>query len=93
MTNDEASETILGTYTLTIVADTTSGWTCVQVPHSAVLLGTGKAVKVRARVNDHPYEATMLPVGGGVHMLPLRAPFRRQHKLELGGQIELILLQ
>ncbi|MEV1296170.1 DUF1905 domain-containing protein [Pseudonocardia sp. NPDC049635] len=93
MTNDDATETTLGTFTLTVVADATSGWTCVQVPDSATLFGTGKTVKVRARVNGHPYEATMLPIGGGTHMLPLRAPFRRQHQLELGDQIELTLLQ
>ena len=93
MTNDATSEAILGRYVLTIVADTNSGWACVQVPDSAVLLGTGRAVKIRARVNGHPYEATMLPVGGGVHMLPLRAPFRRQQELELGDQIELVILR
>lgn len=92
MTNNEVAETILGTFTLTIVADATSGWTCVQIPDSANLLGTAKALKIRARVNGNPYDATLLPVGGGTHMLPLRAPFRRQHKLEIGDQIKLVLL-
>lgn len=89
----EESETVIGAFALTIVADPNSGWACVQVPDSAALLGTGKAVRVAARVNDQPYEATMLPIGGGVHMLPLRAPFRRQLGVELGDSVDLVLVR
>ncbi|TMR89042.1 DUF1905 domain-containing protein [Nonomuraea basaltis] len=65
------------TFTASIVPDSNSGWPCVQMPGSADFFGTGKAVKVAGTVDGHAYEATMLPVGGGTHMMPLRAPFRK----------------
>lgn len=65
------------TFTATIIADSNSGWPCVQMPDSARFFGTGKPVKVGGTVNGHDYEATMLPVGGGTHMLPMRAAFRK----------------
>lgn len=92
MTAEQLPMTLDAAFKLTIVADRNSGWACVQIPGSAELCGTGKSVGVAATVNGHPYEASMLPIGGGVHMLPLRAPFRRQLKLELGDEIDLVLL-
>lgn len=46
-----------------------------------------------ARVNDIPYEATALPVGGGIHMLLLRADLRRRHQLAVGDEVELEVVQ
>lgn len=65
------------TFTATIISDSNSGWLCVQMPNSAEFFGTGKSVKVGGTVDGQNYEATMLPVGGGTHMMPLRAPFRK----------------
>lgn len=93
MTAERLPMTLDAAFRLTIVADPNSGWACVQVPDSAALCGTGKSVRVAATVNGHPYEASMLPIGGGVHMLPLRAPFRRQLELELGDDVDLVLLR
>lgn len=73
----EPSQTIDVTFTASVIADSNSGWPCVQMPDSAAFFGTGKAVKVAGTVDGHHYEATMLPVGGGTHMMPLRAPFRK----------------
>lgn len=47
------------------------GWTYVVWPESAGFLGTRKAVKVAAKIGDHEFNATFLPVGDGTHMLPL----------------------
>lgn len=74
-----------------ITRDKNSGWPCVQMPNSAELLGTGKAIRVLARISGSDYEATMLPVGNGVHMLPLRANFRREHALEVGQHVDVQL--
>lgn len=65
------------TFMARIISDSNSGWPCVQMPDSADFFGTGKAVKIGGVVDGHPYEATMLPVGGGIHMMPLRAAFRK----------------
>lgn len=67
-------------FTATIIADSNSGWPCVQMPNSARFFGTGKPVKVGGTVDGHDYEATMLPIGGGTHMMPLRSALRKPSK-------------
>jgi len=88
MTNlSRPSHTIDVTFTATVIADSNSGWPCVQMPDSAAFFGTGKAAKVAGTVDGHDYEATMLPVGGGTHMMPLRAPFRKILQKGLGDDV------
>ena len=71
------SQAIDVAFSATVVADSNSGWLCIQMPHSAEFFGTGTSVKVGGTVDGHDYEASMLPVGGGTHMMPLRAAFRK----------------
>ena len=75
------------TFRANVVADANSGWLCVQLPDSAEFFGTGKCVKVGGTVDGHDYEATMLPVGGRTHMLPLRAAFRKVLGKGLGDDV------
>ncbi|GAA3598277.1 DUF1905 domain-containing protein [Nonomuraea rosea] len=75
------------TFTASIVPDANSGWPCVRLPGSADVFGTGKAVKVAGTVDGHAYAATLLPIGGGTHMLPLRAPFRKAIGKDLGDEV------
>lgn len=57
----------------TIVRDAhKGGWTYVLLPGSKDALGTGKAVRVEGTVDAVPVQATLLPFGGGTHMLPLK---------------------
>ena len=51
--------------------DAKGGWTYIVWPESADFLGTRKAAKVAAKIGDHEFNATFLPVGDGTHMLPL----------------------
>ncbi|MFI6390639.1 DUF1905 domain-containing protein [Nonomuraea sp. NPDC050547] len=81
------AEPIDTTFTAPVVADSNSGWPCVRMPGSAGLFGTGKAVKVAGTVDGHAYEATLLPIGGGSHMMPLRAPFRKIIGKGLGDEV------
>jgi len=54
-------------------------WACVEMPGSAALFGTGKAVKVDAEVDGLPLENVGLMVTGrGGHMLSLNAKVRKQ---------------
>lgn len=48
------------------------GWTYVPLPGSKEAFGTGKAVRVEGTVDDVRIQATLLPLGGGTHMLPLK---------------------
>lgn len=84
---DKVLQSIDATFTATVVADDNSGWPCVRMPDSAAFFGTGKAVKVGGTIDGHEYEATMLPVGGATHMLPLRAQLRKLLGTELGDQV------
>lgn len=52
--------------------DHKGGWTYVLLPGSKEALGTGKAVRVAGEVDDVPIAATLLPFGGGTHILPLK---------------------
>lgn len=90
-TPHEVGHPIDVTFDATVMADSNSGWLCVQMPDSAEFFGTGKAVKVAGTVDGYDYEATMLPVGGGTHMMPLRAPFRKVLQKGLGEDVQVHL--
>ena len=47
--------------------------TYLEVEGSVELLGTGRAVKVAGTLDGHPFEATLMPSGAGLHWLPIRA--------------------
>ena len=81
------AQPIDATFRANVFADANSGWPCVQMPDSAEFFGTGKFVKVGGTVDGHDYEATMLPVGGGTHMLPLRAAFRKVLRKGVGDDV------
>lgn len=88
---DKSAQMIDCAFVAMIIADANSGWPCVQMPGSAVFFGTGKAVKVAGTVDSHPYEASMLPVGNGIHMMPIRAPFRKVIGKGLGDEVRVRL--
>ena len=93
MINDinKPAQMISCAFAATIISDANSGWLCVQMPGSAAFFGTGKAVKVAGTVDGHPYEASMLPVGNGTHMMPIRAPFRKIIGKGLGDEVRVHL--
>lgn len=74
------------TFTTKIVPEKNSGWACVLLEKSVEIFGTGKSVKVCGTVDGHEYEATMMS-SGGIHMMPLRAPFRKKIGKELGDEV------
>lgn len=56
--------------------DSKGGWTVVVLPRSAELFGTRRPVKVRGELDGHVFAATLLPMGDGTHMLPVKATLR-----------------
>ncbi len=68
--------------------------TYLTVPGSAELLGTRRAVKVGGTVDGHPFTATLMPSGQGLHWLPLRAALCELiGKRETGEQVAVHLQQ
>ncbi|MBE7700357.1 DUF1905 domain-containing protein [Oerskovia sp. Sa1BUA8] len=62
-------------------------WSCVEIPDSLELLGTGKAVRVVATVDDHPLRAGLMPTGSGGHMLSISAKLRTQLGKGIGDTV------
>lgn len=76
-----------------ITKDDTSGWACVRMPGSADRLGTGKSVKMTGTIDGHDLQATLLPTGGGTHMLPVKASLRKAIDKDVGDNVTVHLSQ
>ncbi|MWV58052.1 DUF1905 domain-containing protein [Rathayibacter sp. VKM Ac-2754] len=68
-------------------------WSCVEVPGSVELLGTGKAVRVVATVDGEPITAGLMPTGTGGHMLSISAKLRKKLGRELGDPVTVHLTE
>lgn len=58
----------------------------VTVPGSKEVLGTGKAVKIGGTVDNHPFQATLMPSGDGLHWLPFRIAIRKAIGKDAAGR-------
>ncbi|SFI37544.1 MULTISPECIES: DUF1905 domain-containing protein [Microbacterium] len=64
-------------------------WSCVEIPGSADRFGTGKTVRVDARVDDVVLtNVSAMPTGTGGHMVSLNAKVRAQLAKDIGDEVE-----
>jgi hypothetical protein len=68
-------------------------WSCVEVPGSVELFGTGKSVKVVATVDGEPLTAGLMPTGAGGHMLSISAKLRKKLGKDLGDPVTVHLTE
>ena len=68
-------------------------WNCVIVPGAADALGTRRAAKVSGTVDGEPFSSSLMPMGDGRHMLPIKADLRKAIGKGPGDQITVHLLQ
>lgn len=68
-------------------------WSCIEIPDSRNLFGTGKAVKVAATVDGEPVRASLMPTGTGGHMLSVSAKLRKKIGKDIGDDVVVSVLE
>lgn len=67
-------------------------WSCVEIPDSAAFLGTGRTVRVDARVDEVALENVgAMVTGTGGHMVSLSAKVRKALGKELGDTVHVVI--
>ena len=61
------------------------------MPASSEFFGTRKPVRVGGSIDGHGFEATLLPMGDGTHMVPLKAALRKRVAKALGDTVTIKL--
>ncbi len=69
-------------------------WSCVEIPGSAEFFGTGKTVRVDARVDDVVLENVgAMVTGAGGHMVSLSAKVRKALGKDIGDTVAVTIIK
>ncbi|MGZ0711319.1 DUF1905 domain-containing protein (plasmid) [Coraliomargarita sp. W4R53] len=67
-------------------------WSCVEIPGATELFGTGRGIKVDAKIDDVLLQNVgTLPTGEGGHMVSLNAKVRKQLGKEIGDVVDVTI--